>query len=645
MQAMTNKGRVRYGEWPSPVTAQALTRGGVRLGGVLLVDGARCWLEGRPEEGGRNVLVKRSAGGEPRDLNPAPYNVRSRVHEYGGGAFLIDGDSVWFSNDADQRVYQMERAGAPVPLTEQGPYRYADFAHDPVRNRLICVREDHAGPGEPENVLVSIALNGGESEVVASGHDFYSNPRLSPDGFQLCFLAWDHPRMPWDGTVLYLGALDDAGRVGRTRPVAGGENESVFQPEWSPSGNLHFVSDRNGWWNLYRLEGSEAANLYPLEAEFGRPQWIFNMRSYGFTADGDVIAAGIRDGLWSLYRIGAGRGEAQVIPVPYSDIDDLVVEGNEVLLIAGAPDRAQSVVHLELASGETETLCESTPLVLEPASLSVPETLSFPTGDGEFAHGFFYPPVNAEFEGPEGEAPPLIVIGHGGPTSATGTSFRLPIQFWTSRGFAVLDVNYRGSSGYGRAYRRRLYGRWGIVDVEDCVNGARSLAESGRVDDQRLIIRGSSAGGYTTLAALTFHNVFKAGASYYGIGELEALGKDTHKFESRYLDQLIGPYPEMKDVYAERSPLNHAESLSCPVIFFQGLEDRVVPPNQARMMAKALEDKGIPVAHLAFEGEQHGFRKAETIRRTLEAELYFYGRVFGFSPADEIRPVDIANLR
>jgi dipeptidyl aminopeptidase/acylaminoacyl peptidase len=642
---MKNKRRLPYGEWPSPVTTEALTRGSVRLGGVMLHGGMGYWLEGRPEEGGRNVLVKKTAGGEAVDLNPAPFNVRSRVHEYGGGAFLISGESVWFSNDSDQRVYQMDGRGAPRPLTEHGPYRYSDFALDELRQRLLCVREDHGGKGEPVNTLCAVPLNGGKVEIIVAGHDFYSNPRLSPDGQQLCFLSWDHPAMPWDGTLLYLCALNDAGRIGQAKHVAGGTNDSIFQPQWSPGGELFFVSDRSGWWNLYRLDGSGAVNVYSLEAEFGRPQWVFNMRTYGFAAAGDVIAAGCRDGVWSLHRIDVENREGNVIPVPYSDIDDIVVDGDDVLLIAGAPDRAQAVVHLDLNSGATETLRQSTTLELDPASVSVPETLRFKSSHAEHAHGFFYPPLNTRFEGPENEGPPLIVISHGGPTGATGTSFRLPIQFWTSRGFAVLDVNYRGSTGYGRAYRHRLYGEWGVIDVEDCVNGARFLAESGRVDGQRLIIRGSSAGGYTTLAALTFHHVFKAGASYYGIGELEALAKDTHKFESRYLDQLIGSYPDKKDLYVDRSPLNHAERLSCPVIFFQGLEDKVVPPNQAEMMAKALQKKGIPVAHLEFEGEQHGFRKAETIRRTLEAELYFYGRVFGFTPADEIRPVDIHHLR
>ncbi len=642
---MKKKRRAPYGEWPSPVTAEALTRGSVRLGGVMLDAGARYWLEGRPEEGGRNVLVMQTADGRPADLNPTPFNVRSRVHEYGGGAFLVSGEQVWFSNDSDQRVYQMDGPGAPRPLSKEGPYRYADFVLDSTRQRLICVREDHAVKGEPANAVCAIPLNGSQVEIIASGHDFYSNPRLSPDGQRLCFLAWDHPRMPWDGTTLYLCVLDDAGRIIESNPVAGGENDSIFQPEWSPEGELYFVSDRSDWWNLHRLEGRDATSLYAIKAEFGRPQWAFGMRTYGFTAEGKIIAAGCRDGVWSLHRIDIGRREGEVILVPYSDIDDLAVEGNDALLIAGAPDRASAVVHLDLRSGKMETLRESTPLALDPASVSAPETLRFPTGGGEFAHGFFYPPVNSEFEGPENQAPPLIVIGHGGPTGATGTSFRLPIQFWTSRGFAVLDVNYRGSTGYGRRYRHRLYGEWGVIDVEDCVQGARSLAQSGGVDGQRLIIRGSSAGGYTTLAALTFHNVFRAGASYYGIGELEALAKDTHKFESRYLDQLIGPYPEKKDLYAKRSPLNYAEELSCPVIFFQGLEDKVVPPNQAQMMAKALEEKGIPVAHLTFEGEQHGFRKAETIRRTLEAELYFYGSVFNFSPADELDPVEIKNAR
>lgn len=641
---MKNKRSSRYGAWSSPVTAQALTRGSVRLGGVMLDAGVRYWLEGRPEEGGRNVLVKQSAGGEALDLNPAPFNVRTRVHEYGGGAFLVNGGRVWFSNDADQRVYEIDDAGLPRPITGEGPYRYADFVFDSRRKRLLCVREDHGGQGEPVNTLVSIPLNGGEIEIIASGHDFYSNPRLSPDGRRLCFLAWDHPRMPWDGTVLYHGVLGAADSPDQFTAVAGGDSESVFQPEWSADGKLHFVSDRNGWWNIFRLEGHGAVNVCPLKAEFGRPQWAFGMRTYGFYAEREIIAACCDQGCWSLRRIKSDGGDGPDITLPFTQIDDIVVEKEQVLLIAGAPDRVDAVVHLDLDGGDLKVLRASTSLDLSREFLSMPETIRFDTGDGEEAHAFFYPPANAEFEGPANELPPLIVIGHGGPTGATTTSLRLPIQFWTSRGFAVLDVNYRGSTGYGRAYRNRLHGEWGVIDVEDCVNGARYLAETGRVDGNRLIIRGSSAGGYTTLAALTFHDVFKAGASYYGIGELEALAKDTHKFESRYLDQLIGPYPERKDLYASRSPLNHAQRLSCPVIFFQGLEDKVVPPNQAAMMAKALEQKGIPVAHLTFAGEQHGFRKAETIRRTHEAELYFYGRVFGFTPADEIRPVDISHL-
>ncbi len=641
---MKNKQRAPYGSWRSPVTAAALTRGSVRLGGVALEDGAWYWLEGRPEEAGRNVLVKQNPGKQAEDQTPAPFNLRSRVHEYGGGAFLLSDGRVWFSNDADQRVYRMDPGSAPQPLTAEGPYRYADYVLDPLRQRLLCVREDHSGAGEPENTLVSISLDGGAVEVIARGHDFYSNPRLSPDGQRLCFLAWDHPRMPWDGTLLFCCTLDDAGRADQPRVVAGGIDESVFQPEWSPDGTLYFVSDRSGWWNLFRLDGEAIESVLPLEAEFARPQWVFNMRTYGFTGSGDIIAAGCARGAWSLHRVNVHERRGEVVALPFSDIDDIVVSGDEALLVAGSPQQAQAVVQLDLNSGATKILRVSSAMSLDQGYVSVPEALSYISGEGEEAHGFFYPPVNADFVGPEARPPPLIVIGHGGPTGATGTSFRLPIQYWTSRGFAVLDVNYRGSTGYGRDYRHRLYGGWGVIDVEDCVNGARHLAEAGRVDAERLIIRGSSAGGYTTLAALTFHDVFKAGASYYGIGELEALAKDTHKFESRYLDQLIGPYPQMKDLYAQRSPLNHAERLSCPVIFFQGLEDKVVPPNQAEMMATALKRKGIPVAHLAFEGEQHGFRKAETIRRTLEAELYFYSRVFDFEPADEIEPVQISHM-
>ena len=633
-----------YGTWPSPVTADALVQGSVRLGGVAMVDGAVYWLEGRPLEGGRNVLVRRQEDGGLRDLNAAPFNIRSRVHEYGGGAWLVAQNRVWFSHDADRRIYEIAGGEPPRALSPEGAFRYADMVLDEKRARLLCVREDHsAADREPENAIVAVDLHDGKVETIASGHAFYSNPRLSPDGTRLAYLAWDHPRMPWDGTGLFVCGVAAGGAVGEAMKVAGGASESVFQPEWSPSGELYFVSDRSGWWNLNRMDGNEAVNVLPMDAEFARPQWVFGMRTYGFRGDGGVVACCCRQGIWELLAVSRG-GSSRSVTTAFTDIDDIAVSGDRAILTAGAPDRPGAVVALDLNSGAFEVLRASTEVALEDAYVSTYEPVRFATGRGEEAHGFFYAPKNPEFAGPATESPPLIVIGHGGPTGATSTTLRLAIQFWTTRGFAVLDVNYRGSTGFGRAYRESLYGEWGVADVADCVHGAQHLVNQGRVDGDRLIIRGNSAGGYTTLAALTFHDVFKAGASYYGIGELEALARDTHKFESRYLDQLVGPYPESSKLYAQRSPLNFTELLCCPVIFFQGLEDEVVPPNQAQMMVEALQDKGIPVAYLAFEGEQHGFRKAETIVRTAEAELYFYGRVLGFSPADEIAPVEIENL-
>jgi dipeptidyl aminopeptidase/acylaminoacyl peptidase len=633
-----------YGTWPSPVTADALVQGSVRLGGVATAGGAVYWLEGRPHEGGRSVLVRRREDGDLQDLNAAPFNIRSRVHEYGGGAFLVTRDRVWFSNDADRRIYEITDGGPPRAVSPEGGFRYADMVLDEKRARLLCIREDHsATSGEPQNAVVAVDLHDGKVKIIASGQDFYSNPRLCPDGTRLAYLAWNHPRMPWDGTELFVCEVAADGAVGEPTKVAGGASESVFQPEWSPSGELYFVSDQSGWWNLYRMGGNDAVNVLPMDAEFGRPQWVFGMRTYGFSGDGSVLACCCRQGIWELLAVSRD-GSCRSIATPFSDIDDIAVSADRAILIAGAPDRPGAVVALDSNSGDFEILRASTEVALEDAYVSIHEPVRFASGRGEEAHGFFYAPKNPEFAGSATDRPPLIVIGHGGPTGAASTTLRLAIQFWTTRGFAVLDVNYRGSTGFGRVYRESLYGHWGVADVADCVHGAQHLVKQGRVDGNRLIIRGNSAGGYTTLAALTFHDVFKAGASYYGIGELEALARDTHKFESRYLDQLVGPYPESRDLYAERSPLNFTELLSCPVIFFQGLEDEVVPPNQAQMMVDALQDKGIPVAYLAFEGEQHGFRKAETIVRTAEAELYFYGRVLGFPPADEIEPVEIKNL-
>ena len=640
------KQTARFGEWASPIGTERITAGSVRLEAVAIDGEHICWLEGRPSEGGRYALVCREPDGTCRDLVPAPFNVRSRVHEYGGGSFLVRDGRVWFTNDSDQRLYGKEADSPPVALSVEGPHRYADMELDARRARLVCVRESHPADGsEPVNSLVAVPLVGGEASVLHRGHDFYSSPSLSPDGEWLAWMTWDHPNMPWDESVVWLARTGEDGSIGETVPVAGGQGVSVYQPDWSPDGVLHLVCDRNGWWNLYRWEDGALDPVYEAEAELAHPQWQLGTATYGFDCDGNIVFTCCESGRWRLMRLDAsGRARTQPCCSHLESIADLGVRGDVCVLLAGAPDLPGSVVRVDLARDVSEILRQSFPLSLDPAHLSIPRPVDFPTGEDESAHAFFYPPVNADCEAPEGEVPPLIVISHGGPTGATSTTLDLRIQFWTNRGFAVLDVDYRGSTGYGRAYRERLAGAWGLADVEDCVNGALHLAAEGEVDRARLAIRGGSAGGFTTLAALVFHDVFRAGASFYGISDLEALARDTHKFESRYLDRLVGPWPEQAERYRQRSPIHSAERLSCPVIFFQGLEDKVVPPNQAERMVQVLRERGLPVAYLAFEGEQHGFRRAETIEATLRAELAFYGRVFGFRPAGDLPDLDIENL-
>ena len=669
-----------FGSWRSPITTDLIVGDTIGLSAVAWDGETIYWTEARPAEGGRVVLVRRDPGGSVADVTPAPYNVRSRVHEYGGGSFTIAAGVVYFVNFADQRIYRQRPGEAPTAVTADGPWRFADIVVDTTHDRLICIREDHGGAGEPTNALVavlSLSATGGSAtggsatggsatggsatggsatggsatggsgraasagEVLADGHDFFASPCLAPDGQRLAWLSWDHPNMPWDGTTLWCAGLDAAGRPCGIERIAGGPAESVFQPAWSAAGQLHYVSDRDdGWWTLYRA--GAAASLCAMAAEFGLPQWVFGMATYGFAGDGRIVASYTQDGLSHLGTIG----DARLVPLetPYTDISGPKACGNQVVFIGASATRPTAVVRLDLATGATQEIKASTTVALDPGDLSTPRPMAFPTTDDATAHGFYYPPANRAFTGPEGAAPPLMVRGHGGPTGATSAAFSLSLQYWTSRGFAVLDMNYRGSTGYGRAYREALYGVWGEADVDDCVAGALTLADQGLADRARLAIRGGSAGGYTTLAALTFRDVFAAGASHYGIGDLMALARETHKFESRYLDRLIGPLPAAVDLYHRRSPLNYPERLDCPVIFLQGLDDKVVPPNQAETMVAALKAKGVPVAYLAFAGEGHGFRKAENVKRALEAELYFYGRVFGFRPADDLAPVEIANL-
>jgi len=636
-----------YGSWKSPITSDLIVSETMSLEQIALDGSDIYWIESRPAEGGRYVVVRMSLRGEIEDMTPAlVVNVRTRVHEYGGGAYAVLNRTLFFSNFADQRLYRQDPDSSPRPITPAGDLRYADGVIDSRRNKMICVCEDHSVPGkEAINSLVAIDLDGSESKkVLAQGYDFYSSPRLSPDGTCLAWLAWNHPNMPWDGTELWIGEFEKDGSLGRAELVAGGLVESIFQPEWSPDGILHFVSDRTGWWNLYRWHNGHLVALTEMEAEFAEPQWRFRLSTYSFVSPDHIICAFTQDGIWKLVSLNTTSREIDPFALPFTEISDVRACKDYVVFIAGSPTEPISIVKLDIRSRETQILRRSSKVAANEGYLSRPETIAYPTGGGLPAHALYYRPQNKDFQAPSGERPPLLVISHGGPTGAASCALKLMIQYWTSRGIAVMDVDYGGSSGYGRAYRERLNGKWGIVDVDDCANGAINLAKRGEVDESRLIIRGGSAGGYTTLSALTFRRTFKAGASYYGISDLEVLAKETHKFESRYLDRLIGPYPECRELYRERSPIDFPEKLSCPVIFLQGLEDKIVPPNQARMMFDALRTKGIPVALVEFAGEQHGFRRAENIKRAMDAELYFYSRIFNFQLAEFIEPVPIENL-
>jgi dipeptidyl aminopeptidase/acylaminoacyl peptidase len=636
-----------YGSWSSPISAEQIARQGVRLGETWLgEDGSAYWVEGRPSEGGRSVLVRQRAGGGPAtDLVPEEFNVRTRVHEYGGGAWLLAGELAFCSNFADQRLYRVEPGAEPRAITpeppERGSIRYADGREVGERGLLACVRESHAD-GQVVNELITLAADGSaEPRSLASGRDFYSNPRPSPDGSRLAWLEWDHPRMPWDGTEMRVADLSPDGTVGDSRLVAGGPSESIWQPEWSPGGELHYVSDRSGWWLIYRESGEAVVDD---EADYGYPQWLFGGSTYAFTGGGEVICIRTQRATERLCRIRGRTVEELDLPYTAFGWPTLRTAGDDAIFVAASPETGPAVVRLDLERGTATELRRSAEAEPEPGYVSRPRAIEFATDGGRTAHGFHYPPANPEFEGPPGELPPLIVEIHGGPTSHARPELGLDFLYWTSRGFAVVDVNYGGSTGFGREYRERLNGTWGIVDTADCIAAARHLADAGEVDGRRLAIRGGSAGGYTTLCALVFHDLFDAGASYYGVADAETLAQDTHKFESRYLDTLIGPYPAERERYRERSPIHFLDQLRSPVLLLQGLEDKVVPPAQAEQIVAELRERGIPHAYVSFEGEQHGFRRAESIIRAHEAELYFYGRVLGFEPADEIEPVEIPGL-
>lgn len=701
-----------YGSWQSPITSDLIVAETIGISGPTFHGGELFWLESRPREGGRNVLVTRDKNGIENDINPSPFNIRTRVHEYGGGAWLLHDRTLFFANFSDQQIYkQVLGESQPTQLTNSPGLRFADGIIDANRNRMISVIEDHRPDGEAENKLGAIDLDTGDVSILATGHDFFASPNLSPDGNKLAWITWDHPDMPWDETVLWQANVNEKGTLHDISEVAGGkvgqQKISVQQPRFSPSGHLYFVSDKSGWWNIHRHDGESQTNVLECEAEFGQPHWGFGLCTYLFMGgapdDGlhergqensqdekliciveensesrlavlavsnnvnknvnknieNNVEVDIRNSSSNASRAQrANRSEKHdlteksltetdltEIDLPYTNINGLSLDGDRLVFMGASPVEFTGIVNLDLQTGMTSSIKKTTDLSLDKGYYSIPETIEFPTGQGELAHGFFYPATNKDYAHQERkEKPPLVVMLHGGPTGATHSALNLRTQFWTSRGIAVLDVNYRGSTGYGRVYRDKLLGNWGIVDVQDSVSGCHYLGDAGLVDMQRLAIRGGSAGGYTALAALAFTDTFSAGASHFGVSDLEALAKDTHKFESRYLDSIIGPYPERLDIYQQRSPIHHVDKLSSACIFFQGLEDKVVPPNQAEAMVRALDKKGIPVAYVPFEGEQHGFRRAENIKRCLDLELYFYSKIFNFTTADQIEPVEIKNL-
>ncbi len=636
-----------FGSWQSPITADAIVADSIGLGSIVLDGTDIYWLESRPQEAGRNVVVRRTIDGRQTDITPPEYNVRTRVHEYGGAAYTVIDRQVYFSNLSDGCLYAQDLASEHPEqvrqLTTDTKKRYADLTIDTRHQRLICVQEEHdSADFEPLNTIVSIDLHQAQDiHVLAGGCDFYAAPRLSPDGTKLAWLSWNHPNLPWDGTNLQMATVSN-GYLSAPTLIAGGAHESIFQPQWATDDTLYFVSDRTGWGNLYRWSQGQIEAMCPLEAEFALPQWVFGMSTYALAGNQRIVCAYTQAGIWHLALLNTISKHLTPLNIPYTDLSSIHARENLVVCCAASATEPNQVVTIDLQTEIRQPLKRSNQLQIDPGYLSIPQSIEFPTTDGATAYAFYYPPTNQDYQPFLGEKPPLLVKSHGGPTAATSNQLSLKTQYWTSRGFAVVDVNYGGSTGYGKAYQHRLDGKWGIVDVDDCTNAALYLAQQGLVDGDRLAISGGSAGGYTTLCALTFRDVFKAGASYYGVSDLAALAEDTHKFESRYLDRLVAPYPAGAEVYRTRSPLFFTDRLACPIIFFQGLEDKVVPANQAEMMVDALKAKKVPVAYVTFPEEQHGFRQAANIKRALTGEFYFYARLFGFEPAEPIEPIEIS---
>ncbi|MCL4798254.1 MAG: prolyl oligopeptidase family serine peptidase [Burkholderiales bacterium] len=668
-----------YGEWPSPITADALAAG-ARSFEQIAIDGADiCWVEVRPDEKGRYVVMRWSPASRVEEVTPPGYSARTLVNSYGGGSMAVRERLTCFVNFAaadhpdtkDQRLYRQAPGLLPVPLTSPRNARYADCAIDARRGLLYCVMEDSGAErhGQPVQTIVALDLEGRKLPLtIAEGTDFYASPRLSPDGRRLCWISWDYPSMPWDGTALYVAELDAAGRPAVVRQIAGApadgidpalnpvlqealrfSGESIVDPKWAPDGTLFFVSDRfaaNGdrWWNIHRLAGDVIEPVTRKAAEFAAPPWRLGGSSYGFVSRNELLCCYTEGGRWTLARVAVDTGRIIEIDTPFSEIAHLHVGNGFAAFVGASFTRPPAIVRYDLATRTCEELRSANPN-LSPEALAcfaAPEAIAFATGRerAERAYAFYYAPNNPAARGPEGAKPPLLIFVHGGPTAAAGASVSLSIQFFTSRGFAVVDVNYRGSTGFGRAFRQRMYGSWGIVDVEDCVQAAKTLIERGDVDRYRVASRGGSSGGYTTLALATFTDLLTSAASYYGISDLEMIARETDKLEARYAELLVGPYPLAQKEFKARSPLHHASRIGCPLALFQGLDDPVVPPKQAQVLIDDLMARKLPVAYEFYPGESHGFRIKANIVRSLEEELAFYGEIMGFFPAGRLaRPV------
>jgi dipeptidyl aminopeptidase/acylaminoacyl peptidase len=637
-----------YGAWKSPVTAEALADSQVRFENLRSVDGQLYWTENVPAAGGAHGVFRLGASGAAITVVAAVHNVRGRVHEYGAAPYVVIGATAYYTRFADQRLYRLAPGAEPEPLTPPG-YRYADCV--PLRTgagpvtALIGVREDHTDPQDVRNAVVRIDLAaGGAGEVLYADSDFVAYPRVSPDGRRVAFIAWRHPNMPWDATTLSVADLGVRGLMALTS-VAGAAAESVLEPQWDADGTLYFISDRSGFWNLYGWDGAAVRAVWPRAAEFASPLWQLGQANYALLGQARALARFGEGGIDRLAVIDLRRGSARMLELPYVQYDQMTrIDDEHVAMVAGSARGPQSIVRINVSSGQAETLREAGRALLSPAAVSVAVPIDYPSTQGRTAHAFYYPPVNPAFCGSAAELPPLLTLVHGGPTTQATPAYSPAVQYWTSRGFAVVDVNYGGSSGFGRAYRRQLEGNWGVVDVADVIAAAQYLSRTGRVDPLRTAIRGGSAGGYTVLLALCTSDVFRAGADYYGVSDMAALARDTHKFESRYLDSLIGPLPQAQPIYESRSPLQHLAGFKVPLLVLQGADDPVVPPNQSALIVDALRARGAPVAYLLFAGEGHGFRKPENIIRSLQAELSFYGQVFGFTPADPLPALVIENL-